>query len=300
MKIIVSGASGFVGRKLVEGLCTQNHEVIALVRSEKDHNIFQSSSVHVYTCPMSDYDKPKIQEILSGSDLFYHLAWDGTSGAGRSDLEKQLDNVRYTKSAVHLACRSGCRRFVFAGSIMEYEAAAYIPRQGAEPKMESIYSIAKLAGDYCAKVISQNLGMEYVNLVLSNIYGPGEESARFLNRLVYKMRHTEEIELTEGKQLYDFIYITDAVEAMILAGCRGQSGGVYYIGNRRQRPLREYIEAASRVIGSRSVLKYGAVQFQGPYLTYQEVDTGRVSREFGFDPKVDFEKGIALLLEKNA
>lgn len=69
-----------------------------------------------------------------------------------------------------------------------------------------------------AKIVSVNAEIEYINVIISNIYGAGEESERFFNTTLRKMMNHEKIPLTHGEQMYDFIYVSDAVRAIILAG----------------------------------------------------------------------------------
>ncbi|NTV78477.1 MAG: NAD(P)-dependent oxidoreductase [Clostridiales bacterium] len=293
MKAIVTGATGFVGRELVRELCRQGNEVIAIVRREGNIPDWDET-VQIIVCPLEEYqDLIKICQI--NADIFFHFAWESTSGTGRGDAGLQLENVLYTQNAIQLSKQCGCKRFVFAGSIMEYEAMTYIPKDDARPGMGYIYSVAKMAADFMGKTLANNLELEYINLIISNIYGPGENSARFLNSLIRKLMAGEDINLTEGLQKYDFIYITDAVKAICLAGISGKKNSAYYIGNSKQKPLREYILEAKNITGSDSVLKFGEIQYQGPLDSFQGIDTERLFRELHFIPSVTYEKGIGMI-----
>ena len=107
----------------------------------------------------------------------------------------------------------------------------------------------------------------------------------------------ERIEMTHGNQLYDFIYMADAVEEIILCAEKGKSNHSYYIGNSKQRPLKEFVLEAKEVLKSTSQIDFGAVEFNGVELTYIEFDTGKVERELGYVPKVSFKQGIKHLQE---
>lgn len=294
MKVVVTGASGFVGSELIKELLHQKHDVIAVVRNKNlVKNIF-SEEVRIIECPFEEYGllSSKIDENI---DVFFHFAWAGTSGDIRGNVEAQMKNVIFTKEAVEQAKACNCKRFVYAGSIMEYEAREYLSQNACKPGRGYIYSTAKLSADYIARIMTQDLKMRYVNVVISNIYGSGEKSQRFLNSIVRKMLAHETIELTEGKQLYDFIYISDAVRAIALAGCYGEQADIYYIGNQQQKPLRDFVEVAKETLSSNSKLKYGAITFNGPYLSYNEIDTSILKNEFDFEPTITFEAGIELL-----
>lgn len=296
MKIIVTGASGFVGRNLVSELSDRGHDVIALTSNIREGIFSRNCCVRTVLCNMSEYHKLDIPAEMENADIFFHFAWDGTSGPKRADLELQMKNVLAVRDAIGLAHRCGCRRFVFAGSIMEYEASEYVGADFATPPPSFVYSCQKLAGDHIAKIETQRVGLEYIALIISNIFGPSEHSPRFLNTLVKKLENNETIALTQGLQQYDFIYMTDAIRAICLAGLQGRSNCSYYIGNSGQRTLREYVEAAKRCTGSHSVLDFGAVPYYGVASAYRQIDTQKLEKEFQFKPNVTFEEGIKKIL----
>lgn len=296
MKIIVTGASGFVGKNLIDELLNNGHKVIALTSSGRENVRFQNRGIKTILCSMSEYQEMDIPEEMERADIFFHFAWEGTAGPKRADLELQSKNVFAARDAVDLARRCGCSRFVFAGSIMEYEAIEYIGADLSEPPLSYIYGCNKLAGNQIAKIEAQRLGLEYVALIISNIFGDGEESPRFLNSIVRKMMHNEDIALTDGIQQYDFIYITDAVRAIYLAGVYGTSKCSYYIGNAEQKTLREFVEEAKVCVGSCSTLMFGAVPYFGVQSVYRQINTKKLEREFHFEPSVTFQDGIRRIL----
>ena len=292
MKIVVTGATGFVGKWLVNELLHQNDAVTVLVRNKERIPKEWNGSVRVVEASMKQASCLEKQDFPDGeADIFMHLAWAGTSGFDRADSHLQLQNVQFACDMAELAGKLHCSRFVNAGSIMEYEAMRYIPEEGAMPGRGYIYSTAKLAADFMAKVSASNVGIEYINLIISNIYGAGERSARFLNTTLKKMLNHERIPLTHGKQLYDFIYASDAAKAMALAGKKGKGNTAYYIGNSKQYPLKDFVLQMKKVLGSQSELLFGEVPFQGVMLSYDEFGTDKVER-LGYRPEIDFAKGI--------
>lgn len=295
MKVIVSGATGFIGRSLVKRLLEKDYEVIVLLRDESRVVAEWTNQVRFIICPNSQIKN--LQQVCPDRDIdiFFQFAWHGTAGALRQDYEVQLENIRYCCDSVLGANKVGCKRYVYAGSIMEYEAMQYITSQGCSPSLNNIYSTAKLSAGFLTKIIANATEMEYVSVIISNIYGPGEKSARFLNTIVRKMLNNEAIDMTHGKQLYDFIYITDAVEEIILSAQQGVNNHSYYVGNSKQRALKEFVLEARKVLESKSVVNFGMIELSGAMLTYKEFDTEKIERELGYVPKVSFEQGIKFL-----
>ena len=297
MNVIVTGATGFIGKWLVNELLNQQDNVTIIVRNKKRVPKVWETSVKILEISLEQFKTLGRMDFSNDVfDIFFHLAWEGASGEERANVQMQLENVQYTCDAVELAARIQCRSFLNAGSIMEYEAMHYIPKEGTTPGIANIYSTAKLSADFMAKTLAVKEGIDYRNAIISNIYGPGEFSSRFINSTLKKMLNHEEIRLTHGRQLYDFIYVSDAVRAMILVGKKGKSNMAYYIGNPKQRQLKEFILQMKEVTKSKSKLLFGHVPFQGTMLDYHEFAKEDI-RNLGFIPEIDFAQGITLTKE---
>ncbi len=294
MNILVTGATGFVGKWLVDELLDQEDNITVIVRNKAKLAEEWKHSLHIIETPLEQVFKLEQNDFPDGKiDILFHMAWGGVSGQKRMDSRIQVQNVQYTVEILELAKRLHCRRFVNAGSIMEYEALQYVSAKNARPGMGKMYGAAKAAANFVAKSMAINEGMEYINLIISNIYGAGEHSERFLNTTLRKMLNHERIPLTYGVQLYDFIYGTDAAKAMVLVGKKGEKNSEYYIGNKMQYPLKQFVIRMKEIVGSSSELMFGKVPFQGIMLKYDEFDTGKIE-QLGFKPEIDFEKGVQL------
>ena len=147
-----------------------------------------------------------------------------------------------------------------------------------------------------AKTVAVQNNIEFIDVVISNIYGVGEESERFLNATVKKIvSGTESIDLTTCEQIYDFIYVTDAVRQIRFASEKGMNLNSYYIGNKEQFKLRQFVEKIKIALNSDVKLNFGAVKFSGAYFDYKNViDTDSVFN-LGFVTEIDFETGVKLL-----
>lgn len=300
MRVLITGATGFVGRALVKELLVKGIEILVVIREKGNIPDWwkKERKIDIIYGDLNDlnliyFSVPMDRKV----DIFYHLGWYGTSGKERTDIDGQLQNVKNTCNAIKLAYSLGCSTFVNAGSIMEYEIIKLMSSGNYVPGLSSIYSIAKLSADYMGRTLANSLGIKYINVIISNIYGVGEKSGRFLNTIVRKMLKNEEISLTHGNQLYDFIYITDAVKMICMVGSLGHNNVNYYIGNSKQRPLKEFLLEMKTVLNSSSKLKFGAVSLDSPSITYQEFDTNIIEKEFKIKPEFTFSQGIEKMKE---
>jgi len=285
---IVTGANGFVGRAVVNALRSNGIEVYCISHSE-----LLPEDDHTIICDMDNYNDLPAFFDKAAPDVFYHFAWQGTSGKARSDEKLQLKNVEGTCSAVRAAARIGCKRFVFASSIMEFEVDSTIKAQ-RNPSISDLYSTAKLTADYMARIIAADQKIEYISSMISNIYGPGEKSVRLINSCIKKLIAGEHVSLSPCNQLYDFIYITDAANMFVAIGDKGVPGKLYYIGNAKVRPLKEFMSEMRDVVAPGAELGFGEIPFNGVSLSYDEFDKESVYKDTGIKPLVPFTEGIRL------
>ena len=287
-KAIVTGAAGFIGSHLVKALSQNGTEVFALVRdhSPKPEALSHLKNVKVINCSLS-----RINELGSliperDVDVFYHLAWEGVSGPARADYNIQLLNVKYACDALLTADNINCAGFVFPSSISCRETSAMM-RLGKKMPPSSIYGAAKAAADSIAKALASRSNINYMSAVISNVYGKGEESPRFINDTIRRILAGERISCTEGLQMYDFIHITDGVRALCCLGEKGKRDCEYYIGSQTPRLLKYFINEMREALCSEAEIGFGDIPFEGLSLNYyEEMDISALYRDTGFVPEL--------------
>lgn len=294
MKVVITGATGFVGQWLINELLQQGDDITIIARNPEHISEEWRKRIHIVKASLWNLKDLRTEDFTcETADIFFHLGWAGTSGLERADYDLQIQNLHASCEAVKLAKRLQCGRFVNAGSIMEYEVIHSIPQDAVLPGMGNVYSVAKLAADFLGKIIATNEGIDYINVIISNIYGAGERSARFLNTTLKKMLNNKEIPLTHCRQMYDFIYVSDAVKAIALAGKIGEKNSAIYIGNTEQYPLKDFIIQMKEVLGSQSELLFGKVPLTGATIEYNDFDSKKLEK-MGFKPEISFAHGIEL------
>lgn len=292
-KAIVTGSNGFIGTALCKALSDDGVSVIAVVRSA-DANIEHIKGIpdiKIVFCDLSDINN--LAQYIDDRDVdaLFHLAWVGSAGSLRGDSDVQIKNIQYTCDTVKACSMIGCKRFIFASSIMEYEIEAIMATENT-PGINTLYSSAKVAADYMARTVAGALGIEYIRAVISNIYGPGESSPRLINTSLRKLLAGEHCSFSCGDQLYDFIYISDAAQAFVEIAQKGIPNRTYYIGSQEPKPLKEFLCEMRDLVNPSAEIGLGEIPFNGMSLSYQEFDINAVKNDTGFVPKVSFEQGI--------
>lgn len=291
--ILITGGAGFIGQHLVDALVSQGYEVGVILRTKEQGAVF-SHRKEVETYFFDEKDPNQLKHQLQGKEVegFYHFAWSGHAGTQREDYRLQLNNVALTCEAVELAKELDARQFIYAGSLMEYEATQYISQPGSQPPANYIYRTAKLTAHYMAKSLAVSLGVPFKTGIISNAYGAGETAPRFINTTLRKLLAKEPTAFTSGTQLYDFMYVSDVAEAFVLLLTEGKAFHDYYIGNKTLYPLHTFVERMGACVDPECVLGIGLLPFDGVSLHYDVIDTQGLYRDTSFCPKVSFEEGI--------
>ena len=268
-KAIVTGASGFIGKQLINELLSRKVKIVALdIRF--DDVLLQSEGITCINC--KDKNPFDLQNELADlkADTFFHLAWAGTSGALRADYTVQLNNVKLACDYVTVASKIGCKRFVYASSINEMETYEYLQSDDINPSGGYIYGTGKLAAHLMGEVVAKQNGIDFIPVIITNIYGAGEKSARLINTSIRQLLNKEHCSFTEGKQTYDFIYITDAIASIVEVAEKGKAFNRYYIGSGNPKPLREFLLEMKDVVDSSAELGLGDLPFNGIDISYKQ------------------------------
>lgn len=296
-KVIISGANGFLGNALLKSFVNDKVKVFALTNdlSKVDKKLLRNEYLDWIEINV-DFIKD-IENVIRDTeiDVFYHFAWEGSSGSIRGDYKVQINNIYNACDSAVVASKLGCKKFVFAESIMEYEIKKAIDLTD-NVSINTLYSTAKLAAKYMSKTVCQKEGIDYIGALISNVYGPNEKSERLINSTIRALNAKKHCSFSSGEQLYDFIYIDDAVEILKLIGDAGEKNESYYIGNIKQKKLKEYIIELCDTISEDESYKnlLGFCELPNPttILDFNEFDTKKVYNKFGYEPKISFKEGI--------
>ena len=290
MRAIVTGANGFVGSNLVKKLIENNIEVLAIDLSFDSSRLDDNKMIEKLELSIDDIESLK-GKVNKEYDMFYHFAWVGSAGHLRTDEKVQVQNAMWTVDCLRVAHEIGCKKFICAGTIMEYEVHAAMYAQESKPGMPYIYGVGKVLAHELCKPIANQLGIDLIWAYITNAYGVGEKSPRFINTTLRKIINNEPLEFTAGTQNYDFVYIDDVANAFYLIGLHGKANKGYMIGSGNARPLKEFIiEMCNANAGDNKPL-FGNVPFTGVNVDIDTFEISELVNDCGFKPEVNFAEG---------
>lgn len=297
MRAIITGATGAVGMALISELTGRGIEVAVLCRkgSKRAANIPEHPLIRKIDCSLAD-----MAELDMGGekyDMFFHLAWDGTTGATRNDMYLQNNNVKYTLDAVCLAERVGCSVFMGTGSQAELGRACGKLNSRTPAFPENGYGMAKLCAGHMSRELCREKGIKHVWVRILSVYGPYDGERSLIASTIKKLFDGEKASFTAGEQIWDYMYSGDTARAMVELALGGKDGGVYCLGSGNARPLKEYIEILRDTVDPDAELGLGDIPYGEGQVMYLCADTSELKNDIGFESRVSFEEGIKATVE---
>jgi len=281
-----------IGLSLTKECLSNDVDVIAIVRnsSVKINSLPKSPRLRIIFSDISELDTIDTDNL--NAEIFYHLAWTGTSKQDRSDSLVQASNIQYTLKAVKLACKLGCKKFIGAGSQAEYGSFQYLIDSGTTPNPITPYGIAKMASGMMSRSMCETLGIVHIWPRIFSIYGPMDKDSTMVSQVVDKALKNEEIVLDYGGRPWDYLYESDAGRIMYLIGQIVESSRCYRVAYGESHSLREYVMQIISEIGSSSELS-----FKSNELRYGlNVDAQDLFEDIGYRPQISFREGIQRII----
>lgn len=298
MKALVTGGCGFIGSHLVERLATDGHGVVVLddLSTGRRRNLAGlPGGVPVQIREVDVADPQKIRPHFEGVDVAFHLA-------GLADIIPSIqDPLRYfaanvdgTVSVLEAARAAGVRRVVYAASSSCYGVPDVYPTTETAPvRPQYPYAFTKWAGEQAVLHWGDVYGISAVSLRLFNVYGPRSRTTGAYGAVfgVFLAQRANGLPLTivgDGTQVRDFVFVSDVVEAFMLAAGSEVRGEVFNVGSGTPRS----VNRLAQLIGG--PVTYIPKRPGEPDATHADIE--KIRRYLGWSPKVSFEEGVAVML----
>ena len=289
---VVTGAFGFIGRVLTRKLLAEGWQVWAVVLDRKPMKelLLQEG----LTCIEADFSiYSKLDRALPQADVFFHLAWaGGFEQEALKNYELQLSNAKYACDALTVAAKTGVGRFIYAATINEIEIQQFINTFAEfQTRPTCIYASAKLAGELMCRTLAQEKGIRYNAGLIPMIYGEGNYSKQVVNVVLTSLLEKKAPKLIPGKNLYDLVSVYDVADALIAIGEKGINGKRYYVGHRKLKTFKEWMEEMRDAVAPSVQLCFG--EYKDPLdLDYSLIDLDALYKDTGFECRRDFKEGI--------
>ncbi|GAA4589128.1 UDP-glucose 4-epimerase [Planotetraspora phitsanulokensis] len=251
-RVLVTGATGFIGAHLARRLCSLGAEVHAVSRKPREQ------SDHTETWHMADLtDTQATADLIRRTrpDIVFHLA-SAVTGARDVDivLPTLAANLASAANLLTAVSATSGTRVVLAGSIEEPR-----PEKG-EITPSSPYSVAKWAATGYARLFHELWNVPVSVLRVAMVYGPGQpDVSKLVPYVTLAFLRGQEPGLASGNRLVDWVYVDDVVDAFLAASATEAAGGVFDIGSGEGTSIRDVVDLLGRIVGSPLQPRYGVL-----------------------------------------
>lgn len=291
-KVFITGATGFIGYHLVKKMVEQGVEVYAMCSANSINWKRLSGYNGVKRVPCDIQTMTELPELISerGFDVFYHLAWMGTTGELRANCEIQIDNIKFTSQLAEIAQQLECKKIVVTGTVCEEQCDA-IAHHKTFPK-SSYYLLAKKTS---YELLRMNCIQKKIPLVWCTFYHPigkYNKKDQLIANTIWKLETGKMLEFSSATQLFDVIAVQELAWGLYLAGAKSLQKDRYYIGSGKAKPLYEYLLEVREIVCPTAQMLFGKVEDDGLPMKKEWLDIREFSSETGFSPQISFEEGV--------
>lgn len=292
-KFLITGGTGYVGRRLAEKLQAGGADVHLLLRKNSDEKklgkLCETSTVYRW-----DGDTRQLIEILKKiqPDLVFHLAGKVIVEHQSEEIDELIQsNIHFGVQLLEAMAQSGTKYLVNTGTYWDrFHGSDYNP--------VNLYAATKKAFEDILRFYSEAHGLRFVTLKLYDVYGPQDPRGKIFNLLEQAMTSKIPVALTPGEQRLDLVYIDDVVEAFCRAAeileksSAGELKECYAVSSGRHISLKQVVQTFERIAGQSVPVIWGGK----PYRVREVMIPWKGESLPGWKARIDLEAGLGRIL----
>jgi len=297
VRVLVTGAGGFVGSHAVRHLLERGDEVAAIVRSPSALPRLEDVAGQV-TLVEGDLASPgrwRKQVAAWHPEACVHAAWYAEPGLYLQST-KSLDGLRNSLTLLEELAGIGCTRIAMAGTCFEYDTSAGFLNEDSPVKPQTLYAACKLALSYVAGQRAAQLGVSLGWGRIFYVYGPYEDKRRLVPALTLALLRGEKFAATSGEQVRDYMHVADVaagLASLAVAGC----DGVFNICSGEPISMARFMLTVGELAGRPELIRLGerpAAAFEPPLISG---DNRRLREATGWTPGRTLYDGLRATVE---
>ncbi|HPH97661.1 MAG TPA: NAD-dependent epimerase/dehydratase family protein [Anaerolineaceae bacterium] len=301
-KIILTGASGFVGANLARRLLKEGHEVHLLLRPGYAPWRIEDLRQDVIIHEVNLTDQAALEGIIAPlrPEWVFHLAVYGAYSWQGDPYQMIQTNITGTMSLL-LACqKTGFEAFVNTGSSSEYGFKDHAPAETEALEPNSYYAASKAAATFFCRHTAQVQKLHVPTLRLYSVYGPFENPGRLMPALVFQALQGRLPPLANPDVARDYVYVDDVCGAYIQAASRTPQddyGPVYNVGAGQQISLREVVDEVCHLFEIQEAPRWGSMPNRSWDTSIWVANNAHIRAELNWEPRISLREGLSGLAE---
>tara|TARA_B110001450_G_scaffold75450_1_gene71870 strand:- start:1395 stop:2237 length:843 start_codon:yes stop_codon:yes gene_type:complete len=260
-RILITGATGFVGKQVLKQLNNQSVLIRAVSRGDQGSLLSSSKNVDEVVNTKNFFTETLqwYENICKDVDVVIHVAWYAERGK-YLESPLNLECLSGTLNFAQAAAKQGVKKFVGVGTCFEYDLTSSNPLDiNALLRPTHLYSIAKASVFLFLDKYFEHQNIDFLWTRIFYLYGEGEDQRGLVGELRKKLALGESVDLTQGKQIRDFIDV-EIAGAIIADASLGLNVGAFNVCSGEGMSVRELAEKIADEYGSRELLNFGARQ----------------------------------------
>ncbi|WP_298854373.1 NAD(P)-dependent oxidoreductase [uncultured Ruegeria sp.] len=283
-QVLLTGATGLIGRATVPALTEAGHEVVTLGRDPAND----------ITCDLLDPSATTTALETARASHLVHLAWHD----GPRDRWASPANLDWMAATLHLVrefARTGGQRAVCAGSCAEYDWSVPDLAETSPLRPRTLYGAAKAGAGLALCAGQQTLGLSLAWARIFFVYGPDEPQGRLFGDLISNLGAGRPVDCTDGRQERDFLHVDDLARALLRV-LESDLTGPVNVASGVAIPVRDLIEEVANQMHHPDLIRLGAIARAPDDPPRLAADVTRLRDKTGFMPQYDIPSGVARCL----
>lgn len=295
-KILIIGGSGFIGLKLVEYYLKKNFEVFSISKNKKKKrnkknlkNFYFDVSNKKKCCDF--FKKYSFDYIINVAGYVDHRSYFiKKNNIIESHLLGTLNSVFYTN-------RLTLKKYLYIGSSDEYGLNKSPQNETQREMPSSTYSFAKTSSVHFLQMISRSENFPSSSIRIFLTYGPNQKENRFIPQIIKGCLKDENFKTSSGKQIRDFCYIDDVINAINLVLISKKSKGkIYNVGSGKPIKIKNVVKIIKSILGKGKPI-YGAFKLRKNENSKLFPKISKIKREIGWEAKIHLKEGLSKTIE---
>ncbi len=293
MKILITGATGFIGSQIVRALLAQGHEVRAVARAGSGRERLADVEGRIEWRTADVFGDPSIDRaaLCAGVELCIHSAWYAIPGK-YLEAPENIECLNGTVALLKALADASVKRAVFVGTCFEYDFDYGWLSETTPTKPASFYAAAKVSTRLLCEQTARARGIEFAWVRPFYQYGPHEDARRLVPYVIDTLLRGEEAGLTRGLQVRDFLHVADVGSAIAAAATSDLTGPVN-IGSGQPVTVREIATTIAAILGMEDRVRFGARPDNPTDPPFICANIAKLERATGWAPRFDLRSGLA-------
>jgi nucleoside-diphosphate-sugar epimerase len=293
MRALLTGATGFVGRHVLDALIETGFDVVAAHRGEPGA---AHARVQWVRADLTERESARALVDAAQATHLVHLGWRAVSG----DVANARDNIDWLGHSLALTrdfVDAGGRRIIGCGSCFEYDWSGGICHEDKTPLAPAtFYGAAKHALHVALAGLAKQARIECVWARIFFVYGPHEHPNRLVAAVINALSEGRPAETTHGRQIRDYVHVDDVARG-IAALARADVQGAFNIASGATMTLKDIVYAIADELRCPDLVRIGAKQAPAYEPSIIVGDPSKARNLLGFEARIDLRDGIARTIE---